>query len=56
MHFVPILTEQANVCVPLPCANGDCFESENDYTCICYDGWQGANCDGTFTLFIIFLS
>ena len=28
-----------------PCVNGFCVDGFNTYTCLCYDGYTGRNCD-----------
>ena len=32
-------------CVSSPCANGQCQDEINQYTCMCDPGWTGENCD-----------
>ena len=34
-----------NDCETEPCVNGDCTDGDNEYTCNCVDGYEGANCD-----------
>ena len=35
-----------NECLPNPpCVNGYCVDGVGDYTCVCYDGFTGRNCD-----------
>ena len=31
--------------VETPCQNGYCVDSIGDYFCVCFDGFQGRNCD-----------
>ncbi|XP_078618167.1 uncharacterized protein LOC144885875 isoform X1 [Branchiostoma floridae x Branchiostoma japonicum] len=32
-------------CAANPCVNGDCADGVNSYTCTCYPGYEGINCD-----------
>ena len=41
---------ETNFCQSFPCGqNGECFPEINgpvvNYTCVCYEGWQGRNCN-----------
>ena len=38
-------------CASHPCANGDCLDFINEYTCECWDGWEGLACDGCVCYF-----
>ena len=37
-----------NNCHPNPCVNGTCMDQDNTYTCSCFDGYKGNDCDGKF--------
>ena len=41
-----------NNCHPDPCMNGTCMDQDNTYTCSCFDGYKGTNCDGKLCLSI----
>ena len=41
-----------NNCHPDPCMNGTCMDQENSYTCSCFDGYKGTNCDGKICICI----
>eukprot|EP00058_Branchiostoma_floridae_P026676 XP_002612167.1 hypothetical protein BRAFLDRAFT_88906 [Branchiostoma floridae] len=32
-------------CAANPCVNGDCVDGVNSYTCTCFPGYEGTNCD-----------
>ncbi|XP_019646874.1 PREDICTED: oncoprotein-induced transcript 3 protein-like [Branchiostoma belcheri] len=32
-------------CAGNPCVNGDCVDGRNSYTCNCYAGYEGSNCE-----------
>ena len=36
---------QPSACASEPCINGDCTDHVNGYSCACYPGWTGINCD-----------
>ena len=41
-----ILFSEFNNCYPDPCVNGTCKDGHNTYTCSCFDGYKGTDCDG----------
>ena len=43
-----------NNCYHDPCVNGTCIDGDNTYTCSCYDGYRGTDCDGKLSLHIFF--
>ncbi|XP_072014974.1 zonadhesin-like [Amphiura filiformis] len=32
-------------CMNSTCVNGDCINGRDGFTCACYEGWRGPNCD-----------
>ncbi|XP_066279059.1 oncoprotein-induced transcript 3 protein-like [Branchiostoma lanceolatum] len=38
-------TEDMDACAANQCVNGDCVDGVNSYTCTCYSGYEGSNCE-----------
>jgi hypothetical protein len=37
--------DDVDECLSEPCLNGDCIDGTNQYTCLCYPGFTGVNCE-----------
>ena len=42
---VPILLKEINECSSSPCVNGTCNDVVNNYTCTCFGGFEGRDCE-----------
>ena len=41
----PILHDiETNICIPNPCQHGVCLNNNSTFSCLCDDGWTGADC------------
>ena len=42
-----------NNCYPDPCVNGTCMDGDNTYSCSCFDGYKGTNCERKPNLIVL---
>ena len=51
-----IFSDEINECDSSPCKHGVCVDGENNYTCICEQGYRGENCEGLFDMLVLLQS
>ena len=49
-NIIIIVSSDIDECENSPCIHGNCTDEINDYSCQCFDGFMGGNCEiGTCT-------